>query len=208
MEKFRNATNLYYIFLGIVVLIVVIGGIWLAISKNSNEVKQVSSNVKIQKQQTTNTDNEDNVEKEKIIAINERKDEKDWEITIKKSGFAQDVKPSNPGSYYTHYQVGNTDNTYFYLILEVKNISNLALRADKVAKIKMIYDDKYEYNTFSTIEYRNGESFTYTNITNIDPLTTGKIYYLVEVPKSISDDSKSIKCEITIGENQYTYNMR
>lgn len=208
-NKNENATNIFYVFIGIVILVIIVGAVWIFMPKTNNDIQQTSGSADDkQREENKNGNNIKKVLQAKTININEKQENKDWEITIKKSGFTQDVKPSNPGSYYTHYQVDNTDNTYFYLILEAKNISNLGLRADKVAKVKMIYDNKYEYNTFSTIEYKNGESFTYTNITDIDPLTSGKLYYLVEVPKAIGEDSKPVKCEITVNENQYIYNVR
>lgn len=156
--------------------------------------------------------NENNKAQEKMpkeVVLDNAIQEKDWEITIKEVGFKQDIIPSNPNSFYTHYQVKDTNNTYFYIILDAKNISTLGLRADSIAKIKMKYDNKYEYDTFSTIEESGGGTFSYTNITNIDPLTTRKIYYLVEVPKTIAEENETaVEAEITINNNTYLLKIR
>lgn len=173
-------------------------------SRESSETEKDDNN-------TSNTveKNEENKQQEKQIGLNKKIKEKDWEITVKETGFKQDIKPSNPNSYYTHYQVKDTSNTYFYVVINAKNISSLGLRADSVANLKMKFDNKYEYDMFSTIEERGGGTFTYTNITDIEPLTTGKVYYLAEVPKEISKKKdKSVNVEITIDGNIYNLKIR
>jgi len=174
----------------------------LAEAKNSNTNDTVIGKVQTSK-------NEEQTKQSKEVILNSTIQEKDWEVIIRETGFKQDIIPSNPNSFYTHYQVKDTNNTYFYIILDAKNISTLGLRADNIAKIKMKYDNKYEYDTFSTIEESGGGTFTYTNITNIDPLTTRKIYYLVEVPKTIAEEKETaIEAEITINNNTYLLKIR
>ena len=201
----------WFILIVVVIYTIIVAGItyFVVINKNKNNtintVNNYSTNQttleekKDNKEETENSEQEN--EKIKQIALNKKIKEKDWEIVVKETGFKQDITPSNPDSYYSHYQVKDTSNTYFYIVIDAKNISSLALRADTVAKVKMKYDDKYEYDTFSTIEESGGGD---TNITDIDPLTTRKVYYLVEVPKEISNNKeKSINAEITINNNMY-----
>lgn len=170
-----------------------------SIKTGANEIDDLitEGNHKIEKQ------------KPKAVSLNDKIEEKDWEVTIKETGFKQDIVPSNPDSYYTHYQVKDTNNTYFYLVVEAKNISSLELRADKIAKVKVKYNDKYEYTTFSTIEESGGGTFTYTNITDIAPLTSRKVYYLVELPQTIAQETNTqIKAEININNNLYELIIR
>ncbi len=170
-----------------------------SIKTGANEIEDLitEGNHKIEKQ------------KPKVVTLNDKIEEKDWEVTIKETGFKQDIVPSNPDSYYTHYQVKDTNNTYFYLVVEAKNISSLELRADKIAKVKVKYNDKYEYTTFSTIEESGGGTFTYTNITDIAPLTSRKVYYLVELPQTIAQETNTqIKAEININNNLYELIIR
>lgn len=170
-----------------------------SIKTGANEIEDLitEGNHKIEKQ------------KPKVVTLNDKIKEKDWEVTIKETGFKQDIVPSNPDSYYTHYQVKDTNNTYFYLVVEAKNISSLELRADKIAKVKVKYNDKYEYTTFSTIEESGGGTFTYTNITDIAPLTSRKVYYLVELPQTIAQETNTqIKAEININNNLYELIIR
>lgn len=158
---------------------------------------------------TTVKNTNDNKDNEKIVSMGETISEKDWEVTIKETGFKQDIVPKNPQSFYSHYQVEDTNNTYFYLIVEAKNISAISLRADKVGSVKMKYNNKYEYSTFATFEESGGKDFTYTNITSIKPLTTGTLYYLVQVPKTIADETDTPVCaEIKVNDNIYKLNIR
>lgn len=198
----------FILLLVIVYTIIIIGFTYMIISNNVEE-KTIEAGVS-QLNQITKEDNKNEEKKEQIkeVALNEKIIEKDWEVTIKEVGFKQDITPSNPNSYYMHYQVKDTSNTYFYVIVDAKNISSLSLKADNVAKIKMKYDDKYEYATSSAIEESGGGTFTYTNITSIDPLTTRKLYYLVEVPKAIEDEGKAVNAEITINDNIYLLKIR
>lgn len=45
-KKNDNATNAFYVFLGIVVLIIIAGAIWIFMPKENNETKEVSSQIK------------------------------------------------------------------------------------------------------------------------------------------------------------------
>lgn len=184
----------------IIIMISIMGGTADTIN---DAVDKINSN--------TSQTNEKNSKKAnaKSIIIGETVTEKDWEITVKETNFKQDVIPSNPDSFYTHYQVKDTDNIYMYVVLTAKNISTLALDADKVAKVKFKYDNKYEYNAFSAVEKKGGGTFTYTNITRIDPLTAETLYYLVEVPKTIADETDTpVEAEITINNNIYNLKIR
>lgn len=209
-EKKKFYKNWWFVIAAIILYTIIVIVITTQVCK-TREIVQANVNVSKSKDEEVKT-TEGKVETEKKkqnITIGEIIQEKDWEVKIKETGFKQDIVPSNPNSYYTHYQVKDTNNTYFYLTIEAKNISTLGLRADNVAKAKVKYNDKYEYTTFSTIEETGGGTFTYTNITDISPLTTRTLYYLVELPKKISEETDtSVKAEITINDNTYELNVR
>lgn len=209
-EKKKFYKSWWFTLLLIVIYTVAIVLVTSLVTINITKEKTIET-VTSQSKEENKTKGEKTKEQEKQlkeISLKEKITEKDWEVTIQETGFKQDIIPSNPNSYYTHYQVKDTNNTYFYVVIEAKNISALGLRADSVAKVKMKYDDKYEYTTFSTIEETGGGTFTYTNITNIDPLTTRKLYYLVEVPKTIAEDGKTMNTEITVNDNTYKLIIR
>ena len=133
---------------------------------------------------------------------------KDWEVKISEVKFGQRINPSIQPMFYTYYQVKDTSNTYLCVILEAKNNSTLELGADKVATVKTKYNNKYTYTSFSAIEDAN-LGFTYTNITNIKPLTSRNIYYLAEMPKTIEGETNTpIELEIKIDNATYYYKVR
>lgn len=121
------------------------------------------------------------------------------EVTIKSIKFTDKVEPSNPSSYYTYYEVKDTSNTYLALKVNVKNLKGDGLDADQVMNAKLIYNDKYTYDCFSTIE-KDG-TFSYTNITSIDPLKKSVMYYLFEVPKEVKDGE--VELQINYAGDKY-----
>lgn len=209
-EKKKIYQNWWFILLAVVIYtVLIICGTYFI---TSNILQETFTEAKNSDAQIGKVQTNENSKKEETfteVTLNNTIQEQDWEVTIRETGFKQDIVPSNPNSFYTHYQVQDTNNTYFYIILDVKNISTLGLRADNVAKVKMKYDNKYEYETFSAIEESGGGTFTYTNITNIAPLTIRKIYYLVEVPKTIAEENETaVEAEITINNNTYLLKIR
>ncbi len=209
-EKKKIYQNWWFILLAVVIYtVLIICGTYFI---TSNILQETFTEAKNSDTQIGKVQTNENSKKEETfteVTLNNTIQEQDWEVTIRETGFKQDIVPSNPNSFYTHYQVQDTNNTYFYIILDVKNISTLGLRADNVAKVKMKYDNKYEYDTFSAIEESGGGTFTYTNITNIAPLTIRKIYYLVEVPKTIAEENETaVEAEITINNNTYLLKIR
>lgn len=150
-----------------------------------------------------------NSNKEKqYINIGESVSAKDWEINVVEVKFDQRINPPTQPMYYQYYQVKDTNNTYLCVVLDCKNISTLELGADEIAIVKVKYNNNYTYSSFSTVE--DGTlGFTYSNITNIDPLTNKKVYYLAEMPKNIADETDTpVEVEIKINNNIYYYKVR
>lgn len=130
------------------------------------------------------------------------------DIKVTGHKISKKIEPSKPGSFYTLYESKEADSTYFALIIKVKNLSAEGIKADKIAEVNLKYDNKYDYNTFSTIEERGGEDFTYTNITEVDPLKTGTLYYLAEIPNEAAKSDKPLKAEIKVQDKVYEYTVR
>ena len=108
----------------------------------------------------------------------------------------------------SHYQVDDSSNTYLYVILKCKNTSSIDLDASSVADVTVKYNNDYTYSSFSTIPDKT-TGFTYSDLTNIKPLTSQKIYYLAEMPKSISKEKDTpIEINIKVDDKTYVYNYR
>lgn len=130
------------------------------------------------------------------------------EFTVNYSELKKEVTPLNPKGYYTYYPEED-GKTYIDLSISIKNTRTTRRNADQFGIVKAICGDGYEYNGFSTIEESNGSNFTYTNITDVDPLETATIHYLNSIPNELADDNTiPIKLEITILNQNYILNMR
>ncbi|MCE5171897.1 hypothetical protein LQV63_21690 [Paenibacillus profundus] len=110
----------------------------------------------------------------KVIEVNKAKEITDFaELTIKGAKFATKIEPPKSNSFYSYYEVKDASNTYFDVVIKVKSLLTVGKSADDFVSVKVMYDDKYEYNAFSVIEKDGGGDFTYTNITRIEPLKAG-----------------------------------
>ena len=96
-------------------------------------------------------------------------------------------------------------------IVEVKyDYKNLEESNDikkKTASMTIKYDNKYEYTGFCVIEDADSD-FTYANITNIAPLTIGKLHYLFDIPDEVAYGNGSIVATIKCGSDTYEIVLR
>ena len=131
-------------------------------------------------------------------------------LTITGANFRDRVDPPNNGSKYItrYYEVDDPKMTFAHLILSFYNSTGKGKDADEVAAVKVIYDNNYEYRCSSTIEEDNGTDFTYTNITDIDPLTTGVIHYLCTVPDEVGSSGKPVVFVVNFNATNYSYQIR
>lgn len=130
------------------------------------------------------------------------------EFTVNYAELKKEITPPNPGSFYTYYPEED-GKTYLDISISFKNTRTTARDADEVGSVKCICGDGYEYNGFSTIENSDGSDFDYTNLTDIEPLETKTLHFLIKIPNEIADDeSAPISTEITILDNEYTMTVR
>ncbi len=130
------------------------------------------------------------------------------EITVKSTNFTNEVVPPNPTSYYLYYEVKNEGNIFLDVIIDYKNLEATDKFADEACSVKIKYDDKYEYLSFSTIEESGGSDFAYANITSISPLTIGTLHYIAEVPLEVQNSDKSVVALITAQGKEYSIKIK
>lgn len=130
------------------------------------------------------------------------------EITVTANNFGKTINPPNPGSFYTYYENKEADQIYLDTVISIKSLLTSQKSADEMASVKIIYDNKYEYVSFSVIEDQGGADFTYTNITGIEPLQTGTLHYLASLPLSAETDGKPLKAVISINGDTYEQIIR
>lgn len=148
-------------------------------------------------------ENQLTVEKNKAITIADFA-----EMTLTKHQFAKKITPSKPGDFYTYYEAKEEGTTYLAITLKMKSLLTSAKGADEFADVSIKFNDKYDYRTFSTIEDKGGEDFTYTNITSIEPLKSGTLVFLAEVPTEVEKGTEPLKAFITINGSTYEYKIR
>jgi hypothetical protein len=143
-----------------------------------------------------------------FLVVGETITEADYaEMTLKTAEFTNTVKPTKASGYYSYYEVKDSTKTYAHLVLEFKNLMGNGADADEIANIQVIYDNKYVYTGFSSIEEDGGSDLTYTNITRIDPLDKGTIHYIVEVPLEVRDSGKAVVFIVTFNRTSYSYTL-
>lgn len=142
------------------------------------------------------------VKKGDVIAI-----VNDCEFFVDSASITADVVPSNPGSWYSHYEADD-GKVYVDFCIGYKNWHQKKVAADEVLLAVLTYAGKYEYKGFSMIEEENRSDFTYSSVTSIAPLCTEYIHYLFEVPDEVSSSNESVEIEFTIGGNEYSYTVR
>lgn len=83
-----------------------------------------------------------------------------FEIKMTQMEFTSRVDPPHPDSFYSYYEVKDSDKVYIHSVFEVKNLKANELMADDILSVSILYDDKYSYTGFSTFEEDGGGDFT------------------------------------------------
>lgn len=117
--------------------------------------------------------------------------------------FTEDLLPPNTSGYYRHYQVDDTNSIYLVLKFNVTNYQATSKDIDTFIGVGTTFADKYKYTGFVVQEDEDGRGFS--SYDNIDPLTSAKLYYLIEVPKTVMD--KSFAVNIVFDKQEYTFSV-
>lgn len=125
--------------------------------------------------------------------------------------FTQRINPSNPDSYYSYYEAQDkSSNTLFVLKTTIKNLGGETLDGDSLPGATLIYDGKYKYELQKITEKDDGSDLEgYRWYMDIDPLKTKKIWYKVEVPLDLENNTdKSLEVEYNINNKTYRLKVR
>jgi hypothetical protein len=126
---------------------------------------------------------------EKIVAVDV------CEFTIENCYTGTRIDPPNASGYYTYYKAKETDTTYIDVVVMYKNLNGSQVDIDDITSMKLTYDTKYEYKSFSVVESDGGKDFDPYG--NVAPLTNAKIHYLFEVPKLVAEGKFDLTFQIT-----------
>ncbi|CAM4469738.1 bZIP transcription factor [Paenibacillus xylanexedens] len=175
------------------------------------EVSITSEPVTQVKEPTVETTTAPEVQEDKVTSIN--KNDKATidgyaEVSVSSDKISKKIEPSTPGSYYTYYESKEDDSTYLAIVLKVKNLNTSGTVADELANVTFTFDNQYDYPTFSTVEDKGGQDFTYSNIVSISPLKTATLYYIAEIPNEVAESDKPLKAVIKAKDNTFEYTIR
>ncbi len=209
MEEKKDKKNVIIAICAVVIIVLVIVIISLLGNKEKSDVETSFSTEEALTNgisvglKNTNTDN--NVIK---LNLNETatKDNK-YELTVIGNNFGKTILPPNTSGYYRYYEAKEDGHQYLEVKYNYKNLGESGVTADDIATMTIKYDNKYEYTGFSVIEDSDSD-FTYANITDIAPLTTGKLHYLFDVPDEVVNGSGSIIATIKCGSDTYEITLR
>lgn len=115
--------------------------------------------------------------------------------------YTDDLLPSNTSGSYRHYQVDSASNTYLVVKYDITNLQSSAKDADTFVGIKATYQGKYTYTGFVVVEEEDGAGFS--GYEDIAPLTTRHFYYLIEVPKTVTENETELT--FFFGGQEYLY---
>lgn len=130
------------------------------------------------------------------------------EFTLVDTKFSKIITPPNPDSVYSYYETKEPGTTYLDTVIIIKSLLTSGKPAEEFASVDIIYNEKYEYTTFSAIEENGGSDFTYTSITPVEPLKSGTLHFIAELPEEVVDAREPLGVIVTINNEKYHYRIR
>lgn len=205
-------------YLSMVLVVGLLGGCGTDTNKKDEATSQSDSNTEVANEKVeeqegvkeqTDTKPKKEVEEQKVLNQGEVEViDNIGEVLIKGHAIQKNITPPNPGNYYTYYENKEPGQIYVDVVLQYKNLETTSVSADDIASIKVYYDDKYEFPSFSTIEENGGADFTYSNIVGVSPLQTATLHYLASLPEEIEVNDKPLKAVISVGNEKFEYQIR
>lgn len=132
---------------------------------------------------------------------------------------------NNRGNQFTKYDSG-ADAEYAILRVDLTNLSTSAHNFLQQCEVKVVYDDKYEYQGWAyQYNYDNGKEGGYVNSKwyeanplewtihqddnfAIDPMYQGHYCFGCTLPNAVVNSKSPMRMIITIDGNELTYNIR
>lgn len=129
-----------------------------------------------------------------------------FEVTIKKIEFSYDVLPDDTSGYYNHYPA-DSGYVYVHIDTDIKNIQKQALPCDEIGSALVDYNDGFKY-TAQIVPEDSSLGFTYAILTDIAPLETLGVRFLVNCPEEVETSENPVTVFMTLGNETYEYVLR
>lgn len=127
-------------------------------------------------------------------------------IYVNNVKLSYDVLPKNTSSFYTHY-ASESGQVYIDISVDVKNIQKQNLNCDRIMDVTADYNNGYTYSAFAVVE-DNNTGFTYASISDISPLETQGMRYLIDCPQEVAETSYPLFLTFELGDKTYKYVIR
>lgn len=128
------------------------------------------------------------------------------EISIKNVELTYDVLPEKHDGFYTHY-AADPGKVYISISIDVTNTSKQNISCDEIGSVIADYNNGYTYHSFTAVE-DSVTGFTYANITDIDPLDTQGLKFIVECPQEVEETEQPLFLTFKIDGKKFRYTIR
>lgn len=115
--------------------------------------------------------------------------------------YTDKLLPPNTSGSYSYVECNDVNNTYLVVKYTITNLQTSASEGDSFVGITAKYMDKYNYTGFMKVEDSDGKGFS--SYENIDPLNTRSCYYLIEVPKTVTENP--VELTISFSGKEYSF---
>ena len=141
------------------------------------------------------------------IAVGQTVTPEGIEFTLNKVVFSHKVEPDVKPSYYSYYD-SKSGQVYIYINAKVKNLGQSSIGCDEIYSVTADYNNGYTYTGFNIADDDDGD-FTYANISNVDPLATKGVHYLIDCPVEVETSDKPVSLTFRFKDgSQYLYKLR
>ncbi|MCQ4935034.1 hypothetical protein [Anaerotignum propionicum] len=128
------------------------------------------------------------------------------EITIKSVNLSYDVLPDDTSGFYTHYPA-SPGKVLVDVDVDVKNTAKQNLSCDEIMKVTADYNDGYTYTGYAIVDDSTA-GFTYANISQVDPLETKGMRYLIDCPEEVEQTTNPLFLIFTLDQKDYKFVIR
>lgn len=126
------------------------------------------------------------------------------ELMLTGVSYADEVLPSDTSGYYSSYKISDSANTYLVVNMDIVSYMSSATSLEDFVDIRATYMDKYQYTGFIIAEDEDGTGFSYS-FEQILPLTKRSCHYLIEIPKSVTENPATVT--FFFAGEEYTYSL-
>lgn len=125
------------------------------------------------------------------------------QIKFNGAKYKNELLPSNTSGYYSYYSVKDVDNTYLIISMDITNYQGSSRNIDSFVGARVTYLDKYTYTGFVVAEESDHTGFD--AYASISPLTEKTVYFVIEVPKKVTENQAVVELSFRNKEYIYTY---